>query len=255
MNKLSIKEALDLTGLEQMIERDKDAFIRVGKALAEIRDRKLYRKDYKDFNLYCERRWGFSGSHAYRTIDAAVAVEELRKDSSPMGGKITTERAARELVKVPRADRPKVVAHAASNGAVTGASIARAAKAVATIEMDSTGWPIPTDLASLWQRGEEVEAILHYLSKLKASLGAYQDADDPLWREVNFSAVLGDLEKAWTAIQCAKPYAVCTQCQGHPEVNDGKCKLCKGRGLISKFRYDRLVPNEIKEIRNKGMKK
>jgi hypothetical protein len=46
-------------------------FINVGEALARVRDLKLYRKDYKTFEEYVEKRWGFKRAYASRLINTA----------------------------------------------------------------------------------------------------------------------------------------------------------------------------------------
>ena len=64
----------------------------------------FYRSDYETFADYCQERWGFKRAHAYRLISAAKVTE-----MSPMGDKITTERQARELGKVPEDQRQAVL--------------------------------------------------------------------------------------------------------------------------------------------------
>ena len=71
-----------------------------------------------------------------------------------------------------------------------------------------------------------------------------------MFAEINFTAVISDIEKAYHALKCATPYAVCTMCSGHPDTQKNGCRLCFGRGLISKFRYDR-VPEEVRKLREK----
>ncbi|MEI6451832.1 MAG: hypothetical protein WCP98_18055, partial [Actinomycetes bacterium] len=66
-----------LTDLEGIIERGLDTFVDVGEALAEIRDRQMYRETHATFEAYCRERWGWSRSYAYRHIEAAQAVALL----------------------------------------------------------------------------------------------------------------------------------------------------------------------------------
>ena len=73
------------------------------------------------------------------------------------------------------------------------------------------------------------------------ALRAAQDSRDPLYTEVPYSSALAHLDQAYNAVQVAKPYAVCAFCQGHG------CKVCQGRGLLGKFRWDTAVPKEHKE--------
>jgi hypothetical protein len=54
----------------------RDAFIDAGKALENIRDRRLYREPYKSFETYCRERWGMSRVQADRLIRAwRIAVK------------------------------------------------------------------------------------------------------------------------------------------------------------------------------------
>jgi hypothetical protein len=87
------------------------------------------------------------------------------------------------------------------------------------------------------------------LSRVKGALRSAQDDKDLLFAEVNFSSALSQLDQARYDIKSAKPFAVCPTCQG--QVSD-KCTLCRGRGLISEFRWKTCVPREVKEFRFKA---
>lgn len=112
--------------------------------------------------------------------------------------------------------------------------------------MDGTGWPIPTQLIPLWQRTNEVQELLTILSRVKGALRTAQENRDTLFAEVNFSSALSQLDQAWTDVKTAKPFAVCPTCQG--QVPD-QCTLCRGRGLISEYRWNTCVTREDKEFR------
>jgi hypothetical protein len=71
-------------------------FIKVGEALMEIRDSRLYRLEYGTFEEYCKSKWDISRVQAHRLIGAGQVVAVL-----PMGNKPTTERQARPLVGKP----------------------------------------------------------------------------------------------------------------------------------------------------------
>lgn len=73
---LSIDEERDLAHLERKVER---AFYEAGKALEEIRDRKLYRASHKTFENYCKDRFGYSRRKADYAIAASCVVDNLRK--------------------------------------------------------------------------------------------------------------------------------------------------------------------------------
>jgi 16S rRNA G966 N2-methylase RsmD len=94
---LSAPERQRLAELEAIIERDLAAFTRVGQALLEVRDRRLYRERYSSFERYVAERWGFGRAHAYRLMAAAEVAEKV----SPVGD-IPSERVARELAPLLR---------------------------------------------------------------------------------------------------------------------------------------------------------
>jgi len=66
-----------LVALESTIERGMSSFIDVGNALSAIANEKLYQPDYKDFDEYCQKRWGFSKSTGYNYIKIANADQQL----------------------------------------------------------------------------------------------------------------------------------------------------------------------------------
>jgi hypothetical protein len=258
---LRMRDDERLTELEKVIEKGKKTFVEVGMALAEIRDSRLYRREYGGFEEYCRKKWGWTRQHAYRLIEAA-----------PVGKchqLVTNEGAARELAKATPEERAGVVQAVVDSGKpVTAKEIRRhlppppmqpnGAQGTARPTLpapppaqvvDATGWPIPTQLIPLWNRSGEVQELLTVLSRVKGALRSAQESKDMLFAEVCFSSALSQLDQAWTDIKTAKPFAVCPTCQGQlPE----KCTLCRGRGLISEHRWNMCVPREDKEFRFKA---
>lgn len=74
---LSASESAALTEHEAVIERGIKTFYEVGTALADIRDRKLYRADYGTFEEYAEQRWQMSRRRAYELMSAATVVSGI----------------------------------------------------------------------------------------------------------------------------------------------------------------------------------
>lgn len=72
----------ELEAREFLIEGGKRAFVQVGTALAEIRDRRGYRFDFKTFEDYCRVRWDFTRQAAQQYIDSAIVVKELPAEMS-----------------------------------------------------------------------------------------------------------------------------------------------------------------------------
>lgn len=101
---LSDAEAGRLAELEAVVDRGLQTFVEVGRALGEIRDRKLYRQTHSTFEDYCRERWGFSRSRGYRLIEAAEVAELV----SPIGD-IANEAQARELAPLVKADEQTAV--------------------------------------------------------------------------------------------------------------------------------------------------
>jgi hypothetical protein len=84
---------------------------------------------------------------------------------------------------------------------------------------------------------------------VKGALRSAQENRDMLFAEVNFSSALSQLDQAWTDVKTAKPFAVCPSCQGQVPEN---CTLCRGRGLLSEYRWNTCVTREHKEFRLKA---
>lgn len=70
---------------------------RVGAALAEIRDKRLYRQTHETFALFCTERWKMGENYANRLILAAGVATNLM----PTGTIPQTERMARPLGSLP----------------------------------------------------------------------------------------------------------------------------------------------------------
>ncbi|MFN6499067.1 MAG: hypothetical protein RMX65_019005 [Nostoc sp. DedQUE01] len=71
---LTEQEQSDRLHLERKVER---AFFEAGKALVELRDRRLYRSTHKTFEEYCRDRFGFSRRQPYHLMEAAVIFDNL----------------------------------------------------------------------------------------------------------------------------------------------------------------------------------
>ncbi|MBW4457395.1 MAG: hypothetical protein KME55_34705 [Nostoc indistinguendum CM1-VF10] len=73
---LTEQEQSDRLHLERQVEK---AFYLAGKALMELRDRKLYRNTHKTFEEYCRERFGFERRYPYRLMESTVVVDNLMK--------------------------------------------------------------------------------------------------------------------------------------------------------------------------------
>lgn len=80
---LSARERQELHQCEQTIRAGLNTFWEVGKALAAIRDSRLYRQEFGDFESYCRDRWGMGRAYAHRLIEGAKVVPTLTIGNTP----------------------------------------------------------------------------------------------------------------------------------------------------------------------------
>jgi len=98
----SVRALRSLAENEAAIERGVLGYVEAGMALADIRDRRLYRDQHPTFEAYCRQRWGFARRTAYQLIDAAGVVSVLCANAHIPSPR--SEGVARELV--PLRDTP-----------------------------------------------------------------------------------------------------------------------------------------------------
>lgn len=245
MEMLSKSEYSELKSNEKIIETTKEGFVACGNALGAIQEKKLYRAEFETFEEYCKEKWGWHRAYVYRLIEAA----EIKM--SPIGDKIENEAQARAIAAVPKKERKAVLKKAEAHGKLTAASIAEAANEEPKkkeITLDKTGFVIPEDLVLLWTRGQEVQAMVTAIGRIKGMVKTAQEDDDLLYRALNFSSTLTHLENSQRSLKSALPYAVCWVCSGR---NHKKCTMCKGTGLVSEFSWESFCPKEVKDIRSK----
>jgi hypothetical protein len=124
---LNDEERREFAACEEIIHRGLTSFAEVGRALLEIRNRRLYKESHATFEAYCRNRWQLGRSHAHRKISAAVVVNYL----SPIGDNLplpTSEAQVRPLVGLPIQAVKDVWAKSvqeAKNGKITASLVAR----------------------------------------------------------------------------------------------------------------------------------
>jgi len=99
-----------LRACEKVLTEHMEEFVRVGLALKEIRDERLYKEDgFERFEDYCRKKWEISRKYA----DKVIASADLRiklPTTTPTGRHEWTERAVRELKRLPADTKAKAVA-------------------------------------------------------------------------------------------------------------------------------------------------
>ena len=74
---MSIRESQRLEELEKLIAKGQKTFVEVGLALAEIRALRLYKREYSNFQEYCQKKWGWARRYTEYVIAGAEAVQSL----------------------------------------------------------------------------------------------------------------------------------------------------------------------------------
>ncbi|MBA3007158.1 hypothetical protein KKC83_06855 [Patescibacteria group bacterium] len=99
---LTAREKMRMVELERRIVQDFGAFFRVGQALAEINDSKLYRASHKTFEAYCKDLWDMARGTAHRYIAAAEVMENVSKLETNEGAGLlpVNEAQARPLTRL-----------------------------------------------------------------------------------------------------------------------------------------------------------
>lgn len=122
---LDTQEQARLDELESKIEQGLQGFYELGKALDEIRQSRLYRQSYKNFEAYCRDRLGIARQTAHRFIAATQVVDNLAKTGLQIPKK---ENQVRPLAKLTPEQQVKIWGEAvdlALDGQPTGASVKR----------------------------------------------------------------------------------------------------------------------------------
>lgn len=95
---LTLEQRAELQRCERVIQSGLETFELVGNALLSIRDAKLHRETHGTFEEYCRDKWNLKERQAYKMMDAAKAVENLK--AAPMGQLPKNERQVRPLTSL-----------------------------------------------------------------------------------------------------------------------------------------------------------
>jgi DNA modification methylase len=121
-----------LAECESVIERGKAAFVEVGEALAEVRDRRLYRQlGIGTFETYCRVRWGWTRDYGHKLLNAARVVRAIEGNVDHGLQPPRSEREARPLVALK--DDPEAVRAAWAEAVATAPATGLTAAHVATV--------------------------------------------------------------------------------------------------------------------------
>lgn len=244
--KISLQQKKRREVLEGIIREGEKAFAAVGNAIIEIRDTELWKDTHETFEAYCQDTFGWSGSRARQLASAATVQNSL-----PPALKVPTEAAARKLASVPPPARASVVQKVVDAGKkITAAALSKAmpakpAQPSTTGPKDATGLKLPSAVFDIWDRMPEAQELITKVASVIGALKKAQADNDELFAELNLNGTISHLLQAKIDLECAKPYAVCPDCNG---VDKDGCSTCRGRGVLSKFYWENNIPKETKEI-------
>ena len=121
----------DLATLEAVIADGLRSFVEVGRALAAIREKDLYREQgFETFESYCAKRWEFTRMRAHQLMAGAKVAENVNHGLREPAE--LNERQARELARLKEPDaQAKAWAEAVQTAPTTGVTARHVADVVA----------------------------------------------------------------------------------------------------------------------------
>jgi hypothetical protein len=169
----SIEHSLEF--YEDIIRQGMNSFIEVGNALRAIRDEKKYKTEFRTFEEYCRKRWGFSKTYANYQISAAGAASNL---TTKVVKPDFSERLIRPIVDL-EFDKQKEVwekaVETAPDGKLTAKHVAEIAKEYREPPkpkppplFDADLWAMSaynavSSIADKWPKGESLQPLIESL--------------------------------------------------------------------------------------------
>mgnify|MGYP003142741530 CR=1 FL=1 len=210
---IELKE--EFVRLHKVVREGLEAFVVVGDALRDIRDKKLFvAAGHKSFKDYCEAEFDFSYRRGLQMIDAAeIAKEHV----------VTNERAARAVQSVPKEHREEVVKRANERmDEPTSSMIEDMAQEVLREKAP------PEQAPPLSVKFDEIQQLLRDAGRRLNELGA-----TPAGVFLPLTHIKADLKNAHDSVRLSVPTHRCYVCSG-----DG-CDVCRGLGWIPTDMFDR----------------
>lgn len=115
-----------------VVKQGQAVFLEVGNALLQLKERRLYRFTHGTFEEFCKAEFGFTRRWAYMLCSSAEVVEAIKESAEKMGTMVPipdSERQARPLTKLPKAEQSQAWADAvasAPDGKPTAKQVERA---------------------------------------------------------------------------------------------------------------------------------
>lgn len=228
-----------------IIAKGREDFWTFMKAIKVVRDKRLYREDYKTFEAFVESECGIVKSYVNRLIEAS----NVRDDLAPMGAKnpkaceINKERQLRELVDVPKDELEAVVEKAAeiAGDAPITAKIIREAKAEVLEYEDvpdrepgaDDETPEETELLALPPAEQALKAaaihreIHRVISQAIQLLDKVEESPGTELLVSRRVIISRELTNARNGVNATRPHAICERCRG------AGCVQCGNHGWVT----------------------
>lgn len=209
--RMTSEEFVELDRCESVIRQGLETTGEVIQALKVIKDRKLYRQDYRSFESYCTTKWGFGANYAGKLMAAGDVAEVVP---------VHNERQAREIKTL--SDEEKVEAweraseEAGGEDKITAKILGEAARKLKR-EQNKYDGPDPAPMKEL------VKMLVQARKKLEEIAaevcGSYVTQED-----------IKDLDMAIRVIRTKIPAGTCPSCKGKG------CGDCDSLGWVSVLR-------------------
>ena len=256
MSDLTTGESKDFKRLDAIVQAGLKTFIEVGTALAEIRDRELWRENFISFVDYTES-YGWSKTHAYRLIESAktaISVSQIWENATPNESQSHELAAAGEKASEAWV---KALEIAAAQGKAATASICKEAVQAVLHENDpfvidesayeddaeyeEEDWQ-PDDVIEIADGSGEVvqgladweilseandEPLILAMQQLRKIRDAMEAESKNPWLQYAGPAVKTQLGAAINSIKSATCGGVCGKCEGVG------CDFCHQTGYLS----------------------
>jgi len=235
--------------LKKVIADHLEAGFKVWSAVKEIKESKFYLIEYQSWEDFCRGSLKLTPQHTNKMLIASEAIidpVESQVVDGPSKSEYNVHFVSKQVSKQPDQKKSNKVIEIAAKSS----NVPKIVDAVEVIK-DDLGHPIPVKVQQYWRRKDELKELVNAISGVIKAIKEANEIQDLLFAEMEITGNIADLEKVRANIKFSIPYAVCSVCQGHPEAQKGGCRLCKNRGLLGKFLWDRCVPVEIKALRAK----
>lgn len=189
---ITTAESKRLVELEEIIEKGINTFKAVGAALAEIRDKELFRSSHDNFEDYCREEWEMSHWYAHKVIASAAVASVL--DNCPTQPK--TESQARPLTKLETPVQQQAAWKAAvqvSEGKPTAKHVEAAVKAVQSVPLAPIR-PVEDIVKDAVSRIRPM--ISTFPAEMEARAAEAEKDSDKLWTAKRYARNLSRKDKA-----------------------------------------------------------